>query len=312
MAFISAKAVRRLHPKARIILLLDEETDRSLRRRKSPLIELADQYTVVATDYRGAVASRYVKTQQRQLIEGPYLFMDVDAIPIRSLSGLFETTSIFAAVLDKNPFRPYEEVPTAVRDYFQEMEWEMPAVPYINSGVMYWSDRPESYRIGEEWHERWHAMYKRTGTHTDQTAMLSALLEVNAPVEVLSPGYNLLVGMPLELPLMGVRENIAARRQIVREAHVWHFAGVNAQRGTVLHKMVDHLRSTSEVNFDLLDRAVASGDPWANSMPTNLAEDPSAAIERLLLLGDRFAALRLWMRFKVGRLLQRRSLSTTH
>src|SRR6187549_1140648 len=84
MAAVSAHCVRRLHANAHIHLLCDEATEPALREHAAPVLALVDRVHRIETGMPTPVLrSRFVKTSMRRHIEGDFIFIDVDTMPVR-------------------------------------------------------------------------------------------------------------------------------------------------------------------------------------------------------------------------------------
>jgi len=113
------------------------------------------------------------KLRLRKFIEGDYLYIDIDAIPIADLSEVFEIQTDLAMVNDHNlppkkfVFLEYE------REIFDKMQWSLPA-EYYNSGVMFVKDTDLTHDFFKRWHELW-LLNCAIGLHKDQPAMHEAI-----------------------------------------------------------------------------------------------------------------------------------------
>ena len=184
MAYISAMCVRRLHPSARIIILLDEYTYNSSARSPFDVRCLADQVVRLETGLQErAPSSRFLKTSMRQIVDGPFLFLDCDTLPIRPFAEIFETTASVSAAFDRNAQFPEPHFPEWAGRLLLEAGWTAPLPHYYNAGVMYFADQHEARTLGLEWHRRWKVLYERFRVHQDQPSLNSAIhaLEIRSP-----------------------------------------------------------------------------------------------------------------------------------
>ena len=132
--------------------------------------------------------SRYLKTKLRYLIDGDYLYIDVDTLIAGNLDPIDNVTADLAAVSDGN----------GPLDLMDEWEAELchragipspMGKPYFNSGVMVAKDTPASYLFYEKWHSLWETTASR-GIGRDQMSLLAANEELGYPVRELSGVWN--------------------------------------------------------------------------------------------------------------------------
>lgn len=254
MTFVSASLVRRLHPAARVVLLLDEVAAAALGRKSARVLTIADEVRTVQTglaDQR--LRSRFVKTRMRSEIDGDFVFLDADAIPVRPFDRMFRGREPLALVLDRNAKERQPGFPEWVGRVYGELGWRTPLPHYFNSGVMFWRDTPETRRLGEEWHRRWRAFCDHRGgsDHRDQPALNSAIDALGVPVRIMPPAYNAM---------------IEASPALARGARIFHFytsaSGGLPQPDTLLRHLLDCLSQTGEIDWPAVRRAAWFRDPW--------------------------------------------------
>src|SRR5580704_8513167 len=150
---VSAKAVRRLYPDARMTIVTDE---RSLDFAR-PLADRLAASVRSAGTYRGdvRVRSRFAKTQVRELIDGDFLYLDADTLPVARFDELFACRAPLGAALDRNRTNPSGAFPADQAGYFQRLGWPHPTPLYVNSGVVFWRDCPAARELGRSWHANW-------------------------------------------------------------------------------------------------------------------------------------------------------------
>jgi hypothetical protein len=191
MAQISASLTRRLMPGVITVLLVDEVTSDSLHRRESRLLKTFDQVVPVETGITDPWArNRFVKTAQRQIVRGSYVYLDIDALPIRPFEEMFNCGQSLAAVADVSARnRTHEWTPFAV-DSIRACGWEAPLPFQYNSGVLYMPDTRAVREFGRLWHQRWRTAWETTGDHRDQATFNSALHASGLEVRELPAAYN--------------------------------------------------------------------------------------------------------------------------
>src|SRR4051812_38332926 len=78
---VSALSVRRLHPAARIVVLTDSNSAKNLRACRHALLDVATELIEVpAPEGAPGLRNRFIKTQQRKLVAGEFLYLDADTV----------------------------------------------------------------------------------------------------------------------------------------------------------------------------------------------------------------------------------------
>jgi hypothetical protein len=260
MIYVSAKMLRRLYPDARVVLLLDEPTARLLEHRAHRLLDgvveplrldLAARIPA-ACEPSPVVRSRAMKVSIRQALQGDFIYIDADAIPIARFDEMLKVRAPFAAVLDRRLPDRRPSFPTAFAPIFEAAGWANPLPRYINTGVMLWRDTPLMHRVAEDWFVRWKRFNELSGGKGfDQPALNSALHALEVPVRVMPLRFNAMVDVS---PWYS------------RGARIFHYyASRNDDQlgsGTLLGHLVTHLRETGEIDWDVIDRAAHRSDAW--------------------------------------------------
>jgi hypothetical protein len=136
MATVSVTALCMLSPEVKATVVMDPATLRGISGARARLLKFVDRVIEApAQDQSPMARSRRIKTTLRELVAGDYLFLDVDAVPVKPIGAVFSTAAEFAAVYDGNMpprqfvFHDFERQP------FEAMGWPLPPGPYFNSGV---------------------------------------------------------------------------------------------------------------------------------------------------------------------------------
>ena len=257
---ISALAVRQIHPAAKITILTD---DRSL-----PIItSLLDAYGL-ATHVRsvGAYASwvgarsRFAKTQVRQFVDGDFLYLDADAIPVASFDELFrKTKGPLCAAIDRSPKAPAGSgFPSWAEPTFDRLGWSHPPPFYLNSGVVLWRDTPMSRRLGKLWHQNWLRFFDMSKDFADQPAFNYSLNSLGISPAIMHDRYNARVGLS---------------REFADGASIYHFyASDDGLPGRMaVEEMLTKFRAGVALDGSAIDAALArSHDSW-QALPDGLA-----------------------------------------
>src|SRR6266446_5540683 len=131
MAAVAALAVRRLHPRARIVLVADEPTARGIDHGSHALGNIVSEIIVEPTGADDPIiSSRRLRTVLRQLVKGDYLYLDNDVIAVRPLDRGWPKGADLALARDWNQccIPPYT-LPD-VEKLRTKLGWEFPPVRY--------------------------------------------------------------------------------------------------------------------------------------------------------------------------------------
>lgn len=249
LTYISASLVRRLYPSAKVVVLCDEASEGALAGKHRRLLDLADRVTAVTTGQATPLMrNRSVKTQVRQNVEGDFIFLDGDTLPIRPFAELCRGD--FAAALDRCVGSRLARFPAFAVPHYEALGWPHPTKRYYNAGVMFMRENAVMRRVGVEWHERWKAFSAR-GAHQDQPSLNSAIDAIGPDARVLPMRYNSMVLVEL----------LFAWRARIFHYHI-ATSGGRPETTTVLGKLLEHLQATGEIDWELVDRTARTGDPF--------------------------------------------------
>jgi hypothetical protein len=261
MAWVSAKAVRLLHPKAQISLVLDTATEQALQSSAPSLLHLMDDVIAVGSDIADlTVRSRYLKLQIRNLLRGDFLHLDVDTVPIRPFAEVMDVEGSLAAAIDFNAdVREVWQPDSDTRKVFQDLDWPLPRVCF-NAGIFLLRDNEESRLFMDLWLRRWEqtkGLSKRADHLGDQFAFNRAIVESGIRTGILPDKYNAMV---------------AVRPWLSRRACVLHFFSSPEQiQGTLLDHLLACVKGSGELDETAIKRCIDQGHPWGpNSEPWQL------------------------------------------
>lgn len=256
LTYISAACLRIVHPGARIVIVMDPGTAREVDGRDRRLLDLCDARIVVDVPdgFNPTCANRFLKSRLRSVIEGDFLYLDADTIPVRSLAEVFEAECDFGAAidvtsLDRNFDVVEKTVPVDDRRIFGEFGWKCPPRRYFNGGVLFARDVPVVRCFYEDWHSRWLAC-QRIGFFRDQPALNAAIDESAMRVRSLDRKFNA-IGAP------SVR--------VATDVHLYHyFANKMEERSElVVPELVERYRS-NDLPHCVLKRLVHTRFVWRN------------------------------------------------
>ena len=288
MTLISTQFARRTNSNISIVVLCDEETVHHLKQQRHPLIAHIDELVAIPTPLgKPGFRNRFVKTQMRRHLKGPFLYLDADTLVLKSLDEIFSCDSALAAVSNHNgPAHPCQ-IYDGEEAVFNQMGWPIPTNYYINGGVLYFSDTKESYRFCETWHAKWQMVSKLTGMHFDQPSLNSALNESAPDFLLLHHRYNAQV-------------NISPRS--APGAAIWHIyhSDPDPYPRSVLETCFLAIRKTGIVPDTLIDSICQRNHPWRIDNFIDLVA-VRAILHRQSLPAH--SLYRLWLAREYGRLL---------
>lgn len=194
-AALSAYSVKKYSPNITVCLVVDNKTDSLINGNRNILLEYIDKKVVVnlSDEYTNAEKSRILKTNLRNYIEGPYLFVDTDTIicsPLDKIDSLLDKGISLAAVKDGH---------TSFKDmYYYDIQiersrligWDLTNDSiHFNSGVMFVADDELARRFYKKWHENW--LYERSkGVYYDQLALAHTNEQFGYPIHILDNIWN--------------------------------------------------------------------------------------------------------------------------
>lgn len=150
----------RLHnPDARVVLLTDNSTEKTIVGRRAKVREYLTEIIVVDTpnQYSPKERSRYIKTTFRRYLKGNLLFLDTDTIIADDLSTIDLIEDDVACVLDYHAQLDLlidgKDIRQRIMDIFGvDVSDEK---KYFNSGVMFVKDTPKAHLLFEHWYKNW-------------------------------------------------------------------------------------------------------------------------------------------------------------
>jgi len=197
--WVSLYSLRLFHHEVTVKVLVDENTEVFINK----FLELKKMITdliVVQTpeDYTPKQRSRHIKTTIRQIINGPYLFIDTDTVICKSLEDIDYINYDIAAVPDGHlPLSEcmFPPTPEVKRIYDTDVS---DAKFWFNSGVMYVADNKLTHDFYKKWNENWTFSCFEKGNSQDQPSLLKTDKEFGYIIEELPGIYNAQVAMSLK------------------------------------------------------------------------------------------------------------------
>jgi hypothetical protein len=291
MALISALSVRQSNPNLCIAVASDEQSARSLKLAKHPLLEIIDELRVVNSPYQSAThRNRSIKTRLPEIFEGPTLNLDADTLVRGSLEELFNSPFDFAAVANHNGTTPDEQLWIEDRKVIEEMNWKVSLPCYINTGVIFYRNSPAVESFYSNWNKLWTEECAKTGRGRDQPACYAALTETSLSFAELTPQFNL---QTMFKPLGW------------NQACILHFYPNPKNQETIFGKLLNAAPNVSLTTLNrLIKNAISDSYGWPNNdfiskriIKFNKTDNLSVS-DQLWLMGRRWC----YIRFKLGKL----------
>jgi hypothetical protein len=208
MTRVSLATVRLTNPTARIEIACDQQTHQALHATGSQLLREADAVHGFPTpDGPPTFRNRFVKTQLRLLLSGPFLFLDSDTVVRKPLTPLLNLQADIAAAPNHSADTLADQIWSEDQANLDTMGWQV-REPYVNGGVIWYADTPAARRFAEAWHRNWLANVERTGRYRDQPALNQALsADHEIQCHTLPHCWNAQIGV---------------KRNLAKEALIWH------------------------------------------------------------------------------------------
>ena len=140
-----------------------------------PIVHEADEVISVITPNKPAnFRNRFIKTSLRQYLSGSFLYLDADTLVRDDISSIFSNQASLAGVPNHNGAGTSSEIPGSEMLTFTQLNWSLPS-HYVNGGVIFFSDTPETYTFCNLWHQKWLECTAKIGKHFDQPSLNYAI-----------------------------------------------------------------------------------------------------------------------------------------
>lgn len=194
-----------------LILACDRCTYRTLTREGDPLLGLF--HDVVVEDVTGDDAvfrNRWVKTKLRNLIDGPFLYLDSDTLVRGPLELSLSDHTDFAAAPNHSVAARDQQIWSEDAAFLEKQGWKTRPDVYVNGGVLFFNESEGAYKLSECWHKLWLEAGGRTGKYRDQPALNAALARTSVNIETLDDRLN---------------AQFKTNPKIASNATIWHYYG---------------------------------------------------------------------------------------
>jgi hypothetical protein len=274
MTRLSALSVSLRVPGAEIVVYVDVETEARLRHRLDAVFDGLAAVRVIDTGGGSAAyRNRFIRTSLRNLLDGPFLYLDGDTLVRTDIRDAFANDGDIALVINHND--PDMTTPANEAALMRRCGWAEPEGPYYNAGVQFWSDTATARKAGARYHAAWRELTARTGLANDQQAFNHAVAAEGLAVRLLPSAYN---------------AQLDCRMGPAFEARVWHF--FYAHHGAMpIPRTRWQTALDSQLTPAALEMLLDQPHPW-------VVDDPvSSAILRQAQRDFGFLGHRSWRRY---------------
>ena len=275
-AHISICSAKYYMPDCQIVLLVDDNTDKSMDENRKKILNNVDEYVVVPLpeNANAHVRSRLIKCGARKYVNGDFLYVDTDTIIAKPLYEIDMVTASVAATRDshcdfsQNPYRNMDVTLGKILDFPIEKE-----DTFFNGGVLYAKDDEIAHRFYDMWLEEW-IESKNKGVLKDQPALAKTNYQMGHVVKQIDDTWN------CEF-LHGMR--------YMKDAKIVHYLTTNFKRDDVEPFILKSASAYRLLKEDL--------DNINNDYYMNLIKDPFTGIYNLttIISGKEVYFRRTWL-----------------
>lgn len=215
---LSVLCLRR-HHNTHATVVTTQGTYDYLIQQKHDLLNLAKFNIQSAPSGDPIYQSRWLKTRIHSFIQAPFLFLDVDALPLVPLKLVSDK---FCAVPNydslpqtivryaNNALHQFQltNTPSSQVHCFKQLGWPLPSC-YINSGVFYCPSNQTVHSALNDWSTEWERYSASTHHHYDQPALNHILQNHRINVQRLPASWNLPVPVTINKGMPFVSAKVA-------------------------------------------------------------------------------------------------------
>lgn len=249
MTRVSLASVRISNPGVNITVACDAVSDKAIKFANSPLLKETDNWVVCETPEGDAgFRNRHVKTRLRQIIEGPFLFLDSDTFVRGDLSEIFDLDADIAGSPNHSKDTLEEQIWEQDATMLKVMNWQIGSRVYINGGVMFYNDTQKAYQFAADWHRRWLLSFEQHHNYRDQPALNSALFSTEVQLKVLSHDFNVQIQQALS---------------VNKEPIIWHYySSDNKEATTAFDILARKILEGMQLDMMIINKMINRQHPW--------------------------------------------------
>lgn len=194
-------SLRIYHPEATVKVLVDAPTAKRIHATPALSAMITEVVTVeVPEEYSPKERSREIKTRIRNIIDGDFLYIDVDTIVAHSLNEIDSTDADIAAVPDthlplaQHPFGKSQtnKVKRIFNTDISDSDY------FFNGGVMLVKDTEKAHELYQRWHTNWVYSSFQKGDKDDQPALIKSDSEMGYIIKRLPDVFNCQLALSLK------------------------------------------------------------------------------------------------------------------
>lgn len=203
-ALISMMSAKFQMPNCSISLLTEQETENSLKGSRNLINEYISERKVVDLDasLSPMQKSRWLKSSMRNLIDGDFLYVDVDTVFATPVDESLFSKDVMG-VPDGNCLLKNHPMKWFIEDNLKKVHFDNTLKYHINSGVLFFKDTPIARSFAQKWHNRWLECCKKE-IFIDQTALHQAIIDFEEKIGLLPDYMNAQFGRNINTLASGV------------------------------------------------------------------------------------------------------------
>ena len=250
MTRISIASLRLTNPRFKITIILDEISEKVLRKSSDPLLMEVDEVVTIPTpDGSSVFRNRHIKTRLGTLISGPFLFLDSDTIIRGDISVLYNCNGDIAAVPNLSQKTIGKQIWDQDLKTLKKMNWKIRNDYYVNGGVLFCNPTRSTISFFESWHSKWLKSNEKLELYRDQPALNSAIYDSTIRLKILPNVYN---------------AQFRGNPSVAKNAMVWHYYST-AQKSipvTSFEILCLQLMKNKDNALDNVASIINSFHPW--------------------------------------------------
>lgn len=248
MAYLSMCTLNNVHKNIKVLCIIDKCSLEKIRRCGHSIRGVVDEFVHVDVDHDDKrYVNRYMKCRMRKLVEGDFLYLDADTLPVGELNALFQIENSFAAASNHSTEFP-DNFFADEKAVFAQNGWSLPQSMYVNGGVLYWRDTDAAHELADRYIAKWTECANRRITTKDQPALNAALVEWEGHPEIIDSTFNAQI---CNNPLAGI------------DAKVWHFYASQGEKKETHMEYALHRLNDDSFNVDQWAATVCNRRlPW--------------------------------------------------
>lgn len=191
---ISLYSLRRIHPEAYTILLVDDKTDAILTGGRALVLDYVSEKIVVdcPSEMNLGARSRYIKTSIRQHVSGDFIYLDCDTVVCTPLDEL-DYLNVKIGAIDDNHLLISEYNDNLYSNTKKNAELiglDLDKVShYHNGGVLLARDCPEAHALYDAWHSNWLKSFQ-LGCPLDEPSLALADVQMGQVIQRIPQEYD--------------------------------------------------------------------------------------------------------------------------